>query len=59
MAGVDLRTVQELGGWRTIAMAERYSHPCPVHKAKAIERLAEFSSSIFDETAEASPHIAN
>jgi integrase len=26
MAGVDLRTVQELGGWRTFGMVQRYSH---------------------------------
>ena len=43
MLGVDLRTVQELGGWRTIGMVERYSHLSPQHKARAIERLAEFS----------------
>ena len=35
-------TVQELGGWRTLAMIERYSHLSPQHKARAIERLAEF-----------------
>jgi integrase len=45
MAGVDLRTVQDFGGWRTIAMVERYSHLSPQHKAQAIERLAEFSAS--------------
>lgn len=42
MSGVDLRTVQELGGWRTLAMIERYSHLSPQHKARVIERLAEF-----------------
>jgi site-specific recombinase XerD len=47
MAGVDLRTVQELGGWRTIAMVERYSHLSPQHKAQAIERLAEFHNQSF------------
>jgi site-specific recombinase XerD len=44
MAGVDLRTVQELGGWQTIAMVERYSHLSPQHKLKAVERLAQFPS---------------
>lgn len=29
MSGADLRTVQELGGWQTIAMVERYSHLNP------------------------------
>lgn len=40
MAGVDLRTVQELGGWQTIAMVERYAHLSPAHKAQAVERIA-------------------
>ena len=31
MAGVDLRTVQQLGGWRTLAMVRRYSHLAPQH----------------------------
>ena len=26
MAGTDLRTIQELGGWRSITMVERYAH---------------------------------
>jgi integrase len=29
MAGVDLRTVQELGGWSSLAMVERYAHLSP------------------------------
>ena len=40
MAGVDLRTIQELGGWKSLAMVERYSHLSPSHKAAAVERLA-------------------
>jgi integrase len=40
MAGVDLRTVQELGGWQTLAMVERYAHLSPAHKQKAVERIA-------------------
>jgi hypothetical protein len=39
MAGVDLRTVQELMGHKTIAMTLRYSHLSPDHKRKAIETL--------------------
>jgi integrase len=46
MSGADLRTVQELGGWQTIAMVERYSHLSREHKAKAVERLAEFPYAI-------------
>lgn len=37
MAGVDLRTVQELMGHKTIAMTLRYSHLSPHHKRKAME----------------------
>ena len=29
MAGVDLRTAQVLGGWRTLAMVQRCSHLAP------------------------------
>ena len=36
-------TIQEFGGWQTLTMVERYSHLSPHHKARAIERLAEFS----------------
>jgi site-specific recombinase XerD len=39
MAGVDLRTVQELMGHKTIAMTVRYSHLAPSHQREAIERL--------------------
>jgi hypothetical protein len=39
MAGVDLRTVEQLGGWRTLAMVMRYSHLGPSHLAAAVERL--------------------
>ena len=39
MAGVDLRTVQELGGWKTLSMVQRYSHLAPEHLQSAVERL--------------------
>jgi integrase len=40
MAGVDPRTIQELGGWRSLAMVQRYTHLSPTHKAAAVERIA-------------------
>jgi integrase len=39
MAGVDLRTVQELMGHKSIAMTMRYAHLSPDHKRAAIEAL--------------------
>jgi site-specific recombinase XerD len=44
MSGADLLTVQELGGWQTIGMVERYTHLSKGHKAEALERLAHFHS---------------
>jgi site-specific recombinase XerD len=39
MAGVDLRTVQELMGHKTVSMTLRYSHLSADHQREAIERL--------------------
>src|SRR2546427_7810493 len=39
MASVDLRTVQELGGWKTLGMVQRYAHLAPSHLRAAVERL--------------------
>src|SRR5262249_24460859 len=39
MAGVDLRAVQELGGWKTLKMVQRYAHLAPEHLHQAVERL--------------------
>ena len=39
MAGVDLRTVQELMGHKTITMTLRHSHLSPAHQLDAVERL--------------------
>jgi site-specific recombinase XerD len=38
-AGVDLRTVQELGGWRTLSMVQRYAHLSPGHLVAAVEKI--------------------
>ena len=37
--GVDLRTVQELGGWSNLKMLERYGHVSQSRKAAAVEGL--------------------
>ena len=40
MAGVDIRTIQELGGWKEIKMIERYAHLSQQHKVEAIEKIS-------------------
>jgi site-specific recombinase XerD len=39
MAGVDLTTVKELLGHKTIEMTMRYSHLSPSHKREAVGKL--------------------
>lgn len=39
MEGVDLLTIKELGGWKSLAMVQRYAHLSPGHRQSAIERL--------------------
>jgi site-specific recombinase XerD len=41
MKGVDIRTVQELMGHKTIQMTVRYAHLAPQHKLAAVERLCD------------------
>ncbi len=41
-AGVNFRLIQELGGWKSVKMVERYSHTSERGKADAVQRLAEF-----------------
>ena len=41
MAHVDLRTVAELLGHRTLQMVVRYSHLAGEHQAAAVERLVD------------------
>ena len=39
MENVDLLTIRDLGGWKTLSMVQRYSHLSPGHRQSAIERL--------------------
>jgi site-specific recombinase XerD len=41
IAGVDLRTVQELMGHKTIQMTCRYAHLAPQHRLAAVQRLCD------------------
>jgi len=45
MAGVDLRTVQELLGHKSLEMTMRYSHLAPAHKAAAVRSSRRRSTS--------------
>ena len=44
MRGVDLMSVKELGGWRTLSMVQRYAHLAPAHLQAAVERLVTVES---------------
>lgn len=46
MAGVDLRTVQELMGHKQICMTVRYAHLSPDHTLAAVQRLAQAKPSV-------------
>ena len=39
MAGIDVTTVKELLGHKTLTMTLRYSHLAPAHKVKAVDIL--------------------
>ena len=39
MAGVDIRSVQELMGHKTIQVTMRYAHLTPRHQLEAVQRL--------------------
>jgi integrase len=40
MEGVELLTIKNLGGWKSLTMVARYAHLSPEHGRAAIERLA-------------------
>ena len=47
MAGVDLRTIQELGGWEILKIVERYSHLSASHKVEAVEKISNHFTTLF------------
>jgi integrase len=52
-SGADLRMVQELGGWKTLTMVQRYAHLAPERLVAAVERLV--SPAVVEPGAEPSP----
>jgi site-specific recombinase XerD len=49
MAGVDIMTVKELLGHKTLAMTLRYSHLSPAHKTRAVNVLDRTQKTFQDE----------
>ena len=49
MAGVDLGTIQELMGHKSISMTCRYAHLAPTYQLAAVERLAEVGKAVKSE----------
>ncbi len=46
MKGVDIRTVQELMGHKTITVTLRYAHLAPQHQLAAVQRLCDTESAM-------------
>jgi integrase len=46
MAGVDIRTVQELMGHKTIQVTMRYAHLAPQHQLDAVQRLCSAATTL-------------
>jgi hypothetical protein len=40
IAGVPLKTIQELAGHKTIAITAQYAHLCPDHKQSEVEKIS-------------------
>ena len=55
MAGVDLLTIKELGGWKTLVMVTRYAHLSPDHKRQALGRLISERTGTRTSTSEKAP----
>jgi site-specific recombinase XerD len=58
MAGVDLRTVQELAGHKDISMTTRYAHLSPDHKLNAVAKLSAFREQSETSASKLKDHLA-
>jgi integrase len=58
-AGVDLRTVRELGGWKTLSMVQRYAHLSPDHLAAAVEKIVAVPAVVASEAVSVREHRQN
>ncbi len=46
MSGMPLRILQELGGWSSLAMVQRYAHLTPQHKVDAVHKITSPTDSL-------------
>ncbi len=51
-AGISLRVVQDIGGWSTLRMLERYAHPSGADMARAVRVLTAYTTGTKTGTAE-------
>jgi hypothetical protein len=42
-AGISLRVVQDIGGWSTLRMLERYTHPSGAEMSRAVRALTAYT----------------
>ena len=59
MAGVDLTSVKELLGHKSLSMTMRYSHLSPSHKRKAVNKLDEVLKNTQEEDAQKETPVHN
>jgi hypothetical protein len=43
-AGISLRVVQEIGGWTSLRMLERYAHPTDIEMQPAVRVLVDLTN---------------
>jgi hypothetical protein len=39
MAGIDLETIRQEGGWKSLRMVERYATVSAAHRTRAMQKL--------------------
>jgi hypothetical protein len=50
-AGISLRVVQDIGGWSTLRMLERYAHPSGAEMSRAVRVLSAYTTGTRTSTA--------
>ena len=55
MSGASQKTLMELGGWKEPKMVARYSHTSKQHRMEAVEKIANYSTSLITTNETADP----